>query len=317
MRLRVLVSFAALCLGAPAAPALAVDDLDMEVRDIPSPTVTGQAGDYKIRMRATVANESRTEPTPQAEVTFVLAPNGGEFSRSTLRLAPRRVDELRPLGRHTLELTVDIDSLMDPGVFQVVACVHPVNAFVERFVPGTCAGAQRMIAITERGGMTNAQAGDPAPGATPATSAPRPEWIPEQQPTMKVSAPMDCPGSLHGQAGGDCVWVPTPTTLGDEDVSGLASCPEKYGFPFEMAQGFEPVWRNDGRNSKASVRPVAQQRWLLYRSAAGRDYFPSWGAPTAGGPGYVSINFDAQGSDRVAHRVSYLCAEKPARAMLP
>jgi hypothetical protein len=104
-------------------------------------------------------------------------------------------------------------------------------------------------------------------------------------------------------------------------ISVFSYCPPPYGWPFEVALGFDPMWENLGTESDAFVETVARQKWTLYTSIIGRQYYPSYGAPNEL-QGYISIDFNGR-IDRPwaklywRHKAGYLCADKHANSMLP
>ena len=310
----------ALPAGAQAAPKP-----DLEVARLADPVPTGQAGSYGLRLKATIVNDGRGD-APASQMRFALSKNSRLGEADTL--LPRvRTDALDPGERDTVTQELTIPNGVDAGIYHVLACADTGDRVAESDERNNCEASDATVAVTEPGGETDAQAGAPLPGAT-AAGPPKREHRPEGDfgTRMTVSAPFACPVSLHGQ-NGRCVWTDTGSMDWDwtrPDAGRIRSdfwyCPEGYGFPFEVALGFDPMWENLGFNSDAFVETVARQKFTLYRNFLGREYYPSYGAPSET-RGYLSIDLNGAARRLTAvpweHRVRYLCSDTRATSMLP
>jgi hypothetical protein len=316
-------ALAAVCALPAVAAAPPKPDLDVRIAD---PVPTGQAGSYGIRLKATVVNDGHGR-AHASQLRFALSQNRHLGEADTL-LPLVRTDALAPGRSDAATQEWQVPDGMDAGIYHVIACADAGDRVAERDESDNCRVAEETVAVTEPSGSTDDQAGAPAPGALAGTSSPKPEHFPESTLGMTVSAPLDCPASLHGQGKGRCVWVDTGRWNWDwqhPDDGRIRSdfwyCPEGYGYPFEVALGFDPMWENNGFNSDAFVETVAKKRWTLYRNWVGREYYPSYGAPSDR-RGYLSIDFNGAGrglfsANPWAHQASYLCSDTVATSMLP
>jgi hypothetical protein len=294
-----------------ALPAAAKAAPDLTVRSVADPVPTGRSGDYGFRLKATVVNAGSAD-SGRSRLRFALSEDR-RLGPGDTRVPLVRVDALDPGERDTVTEHWQIPRGVEAGVYHVLACVGD-----------DCKVAAETVAVTERGGETPARAGAPMPGATAPSAAPRMEFKPDEG-WGTISAPLDCPASLHGQGDGRCVWVTTQpftglSSSGDPRVrDDFWTCPPGYGFPFEVALGFDPLWRDLGTKADTVVETVAAKRWTAYRSVGGREYYPSYGGSTARGEnGYVSVQFRAHAlTSRWTYQVEYLCSNKRASSMLP
>jgi len=322
----VALALAGLCVLPTAAGAAPRPDLEVRVAD---PVPTGQAGTYGIRLKATVLNDG-TGRAGASRLRFALS-RDRRLDRGDTLLPLERTDALAPGSRDAVDAAWKVPDSLEPGIYHVIACADAGRDVAERNEKDNCRVAGETVAVTEPGGDTTAQAGGPLPGALLASGPPKTEYFPEQWQnpefsTMKVSAPFGCPASLHGQGDGRCVWVTTLSGLNDHNEpdrrqrSDFWYCPPGYGFPFEVALGFDPLWRDDGTRSTAFVETVAAKKWTPYQSLIGRRYYPSYGAPSEL-RGYVSIDFNGDlttdGKGSWDHRASYVCSDRRATSMLP
>ncbi len=301
---------------------------DLGVRAVADPVPQGRPGSYGLRLRATVANDGRVT-AKATRLRFVLSKDRRVDANDT-RLPSVRTKRLGAGASHAVRQRWRVPDRVKAGIYRVIACADAKDAVAERDETDNCRVAKETVAVTEPGGSTTARAGGIAPGATAAATSPKREWFPEpERDDLKVSASFGCPASLHGQGDSRCVWVQTPSRLrylsdgadGARQRSDFWYCPEGYGFPFEVALGFDPMWTDDGVNSDAFVETVAARAWTLYRSIVGREYYPSYGAPSER-RGYVSIAFSGEldppfgGRAHWFHRASYLCSSTRATSMM-
>jgi hypothetical protein len=212
------------------------------------------------------------------------------------------------------------------GIYHVLACADVGHVVAESNEHNNCRVATRTVAVTQPGGRSTKDAGEALPGAGQEPTSPQEEFswaTPDNRPPQVDGAPFQCPISFHGQ-GGNCVWVSTPTIKRNSDdpyrnelVKVFSYCPRPYGWPFEVALGFDPMFEDLGTNSVAVVENVAKQKWTLYTTVADRQYYPSYGAPNEF-DGYISIIFRPVFELKDwAHKARYLCADKHATSMLP
>jgi hypothetical protein len=308
-----LVAVAVAVAAVAAAPAAAATP-DLDVRRVADPVPTGQAGSYGLRLKATVVNAGDA-PARASRLRFVLSADR-RLDRGDTRMSRERVDALPPGARDIVSDSGRIPADVEAGIYHVLACVGD-----------ECEVAKETVAVTEPGGETAAQAGAPMGPIVIGNTSPRTEWLPEQHVStpntpngMRVGDPIDCPASSHGQGDGRCVWVLTQYGLTDRGEAGRVRsdfwhCPANYPHPFEVALGFDPMWRDHSKNSSATVETVAGTRWLMYRNWLGREYFPSY-AGVQSERGYVSITFTGAADQRWVHMAEYLCSTKRANAYL-
>jgi hypothetical protein len=321
--LPLLVATAAIC-ALPAGAAGATGP-DLEVQALPDPVPSGQAGSYGLRLRAIVVNAGG-RPARASQIRFALSANGRLGEADTL-LPAMRTEALKPGRRDAVTQEWQVPPSVDAGIYHVLACADVADAVTESDESDNCRAAEETVAIPASGGETTAQAGAPMPGAV-AAGPPKEEHFPEREPYMTVGPGFDCPASAHGQGRGRCVWVKTPSMPYDPfkpEVGRIRSdiwyCPDGYGYPFEVALGFDPMWESLGFNSDAFIETVASKKWTLYRNIFGREYYPSYGAPSEH-RGYVVIDFNgaARGlfsANPWRHEARYLCSDTLANSMLP
>jgi hypothetical protein len=271
-----------------------------------------------LALAATVANRGGAA-APASKMRFYLSADR-RLSSHDKRLPRLGVHGLRAGEKETVHKSWKVPHSLRAGIYHVLACADVKHAVAEH---SHCRVAKRTVAVTHPGDGRTEAAGGASPGAGQEPKSPKEEWHPQAD-----GAPFQCPISFHGQ-GGNCVWVSTPTikrNLDDpyrnEVVSVFSYCPRPYGWPFEVALGFDPMWENLGTNSAGVVENVAKQKWTLYTTVAQRQYYPSYGAPNEL-DGYISIHFRPVTLDSAfvrhnwVHKARYLCADRHATSMLP
>jgi hypothetical protein len=290
--------------GAGAGP-------DLVVSALPNPVPEGEPGTYAFGLTATIADRGDAA-APASEMRFYLSADR-RLSSNDERLPLLKVHGLRAGAKETVHETWKVPQSLAPGIYHVLACEH-----------NKCAATERTVAVTQPGDGPTELMGASSPGAVQASQSPKPEWFPKLS-----EGPFDCPISLHGQDG-KCVWVNTYQVRRDHElrddpnrvISVFSYCPAPYSWPYEVAIGFDPMWENKGFKSDAFIETVARQKWTLYTSFIGRQYYPSYGAPNETSGGYISIDFNGE-IDRPwsrtpwEHKARYMCADKHANSMLP
>jgi hypothetical protein len=332
MNVRSLIPVAALAViaaaGTAATAGAAPGRPDLEVRTVADPVPTGEAGGYGLRLEATVTNTG-SAGARSSDLRFYLSSNR-RLGEADTRLPAVAVDGLAPGGADAVTQSWTLPDRLDAGIYHVIACADAGRDVAERDESNNCAVADETVAVTEPGGDTDAQAGAPMPGAAAPATSPKKEWFPESYLVLfasPVSDAFDCPASTHGQGTGRCVWVKTQKFRSEEGKeeegrrrSDFWYCPTTHPFPFEVAAGFDPMWRFIGFRSDAFVETVAHKKWTLYRNWLGREYYPSFGGPDDT-RGYVSIDFNGAGhwifANPWEHQAEFLCSTKRANSMLP
>jgi hypothetical protein len=303
-----------------ASAASSSPEPDLVVSALPNPVPKGEPGTYGFGFAATIADRGDAL-APATEMRFYLSADRRLSSRDE-RLPLVRVHRLRADGKETVRQSWKVPQSMEPGIYHVLACADVRRTVAESDERNNCSVAKRTVAVTEPGDGPTRLMGGVSPGTTQPSQSPKPEWRPGPD-----GGPFNCPISLHGQDG-KCVWVNTYLIQRDLDkaddpnrvISVFSYCPAPYGWPFEVAVGFDPMWDNLSFGSDAFVETVAREKWTLYTSVIGRKYYPSYGAPNET-EGYISIDFNGR-VDRPwtklywEHKARYLCADKHANSML-
>lgn len=287
------------------------------VSRVSEPSPLGQVRGHAMTLKAMVANRGGAS-AGSSVVRFLLSLDRRR-SRDDIRAGSSRVGGLRAGASVNDSETWRVRANAEPGLYYVLACEG-----------NNCRSSAQTIPVMAQPVTTAARAGGRAPGATADPKPPKTEHFPEIDDGyfgMAVGAPEDCPASAHGQGGGKCVWVKTnryesehgndPGTNTPRVRTDFWYCPSGYPYPFEVAIGFDPLWEDIGFHTDTFAESVARQRYTLYRSILGRDYYPSFGAPNGFERGYVTIDFNGGIRGYWKQRAQFLCSNKRANSMLP
>jgi hypothetical protein len=287
-------------------PAVAQAAPDVTVRSVADPVPTGRAGAYGFRLKATVVNDGDA-PVAASQLRFALSADE-KLSADDPRVPLVKVEALGPDARDVVEASWKVPDRVEPGIYRVLACTDADD----------CAVAKETVAVTDPARETSKP-----PAATANARPPHPEYQPEDVKGAKIDAPQGCPASLHGQGDARCVWVTTPPTVrtvlhDGRDVDELWDCPAGYPYPFEVAIGFDPMWRDMGHDARAWVTAVSATRWSTSWDWFGTYAMSYGGSPSRGERGYVAFLFRSLVKDGSwTGQAAYLCANQRARSMWP